>query len=128
MNPVNESICKPNKLWVDQGEKLNNKLQQELLENNDILMYSAYNEVKSVIAERFIKPLKAKIYKKITANDCKSKLVDIYIILLIILLVKKLINVDYSALTEKVVTNLKISKFIIKLMTELELLSIRIFQ
>ena len=91
MNPVNESIRKPNKLWVDQGEKLNNKLQQELLENNDILMYSAYNEVTSVIAERFIKPLKAKIYKKITANDCKSKLVDIYIILLIILLVKNLL-------------------------------------
>ena len=91
MNPVNESIRKPNKLWVDQGEKFNNKLLQELLENNDILMYSTYNEVKSVIAERFIKPLKAKIYKKITANDCKSKLVDIDIILLIILLVKNLL-------------------------------------
>ena len=37
---------------------------QEWLDNNDILMYSACNEGKSVIAERFIKTLKAKIYKK----------------------------------------------------------------
>ena len=41
---------------------------QEWLGNNDILMYSTHNEGKSVIAERFIKT-KAKIYKKITAND-----------------------------------------------------------
>ena len=38
---------------------------QEWLDNNDILMYSTHNEGKSVIAERFIKILKAKIYKKI---------------------------------------------------------------
>ena len=33
---------------------------QEWLDNNDILMYSAHNEGKSVIAERFTKTLKAK--------------------------------------------------------------------
>ena len=38
---------------------------QELLENNDILMYSTLNEGKSVIAVRFIKTLKAKIYIKL---------------------------------------------------------------
>ena len=37
---------------------------QEWLENNNILMYSTHNEGKSVIAERFLKTLKAKIYKK----------------------------------------------------------------
>ena len=37
---------------------------QEWLDNNDILMYSTHNEGKSVIAKRFIKILKAKIYKK----------------------------------------------------------------
>ena len=37
-------------------------------------MYSTHNEGKSVIAERFIKTLKSKIYKKITANDGKSYL------------------------------------------------------
>ena len=45
---------------------------QEWLDNNDILMYSTHNEGKSVIAERFIKTLKSKIYKKMTANDNKS--------------------------------------------------------
>ena len=38
---------------------------QEWLDNNGILMYSTHNEGKSVIAERFIKTLKAKIYKSI---------------------------------------------------------------
>ena len=37
---------------------------QEWLEVNDILMYSTHNEGKLVIAERFIKTLKSKIYKK----------------------------------------------------------------
>ena len=37
---------------------------QQWLDINDILMYSARNENKSVIAKWFIKTLKAKIYKK----------------------------------------------------------------
>ena len=37
---------------------------QEWLGNNDILIYSTHNGGKSVIAERFIKTVKAKIYKK----------------------------------------------------------------
>ena len=81
---VNESNCKPNKLWVDQGREFYDKLMQDWLDNNDILMYSIHNEGKSVITERFIKTLKAKIYKQIIANDSKSyipylnKLVDEY--------------------------------------------------
>ena len=81
---VNESNRKPNKLWADQGREFYNKLMQERLDNNYILMYSTHNEGKSVIAERFIKTLKAKIYKEVTANDSKSylpylnKLVDEY--------------------------------------------------
>ena len=35
--------------------------KQEWLENNNILIYSTHNEGKSVIAERFLKTLKAKI-------------------------------------------------------------------
>ena len=61
---VNESNRKPNKLWVDHGRKLYNKLMQEWLDNNDILMYSTHNEGKSVIAEMFMKVLKSKIYTK----------------------------------------------------------------
>ena len=41
---------------------------QECLDDNDISIYSTYNEGKSVIAERFIRTIKSKIYKKITAN------------------------------------------------------------
>ena len=37
---------------------------QERLDNNGILMYPTHNEGKVVIAERFIKPFKAKICKK----------------------------------------------------------------
>ena len=59
---VNKSNRKPNKLWVDQGREFYNKLMQEWLDNNDILIYSTHNEVKSVIADSFAKT-KAKIYK-----------------------------------------------------------------
>ena len=37
-------------------------------------MQSAHNEGMSVVAARFIRTLKAKIYKKMTANDNKSYL------------------------------------------------------
>ena len=49
----------------------------EWLDNNDIFMYSPHNKGKSVIAERFVKTLKAIIYKKMTANDSKSYLPDL---------------------------------------------------
>ena len=47
-------------------------------------MYWTHNEGKLVVAERFIKTLEGKIYKKLTANDrksylgCLNKLVDQY--------------------------------------------------
>ena len=68
---VNESNRKVNKLWADQGRKFYNKLTQEWLNNNNMLIYSTHNESKSVITERFKKNVKAKIYKKVTANDSK---------------------------------------------------------
>ena len=37
---------------------------QEWLDNHDILIYSTYNEGKSVIGGRLMKTLKSKIYKK----------------------------------------------------------------
>ena len=60
---VNESNRKANKLWVDQGGEFCNKLMQEWLDDNDIFVHLTHNE-SSVIAERFIKTLKAKIYRK----------------------------------------------------------------
>ena len=47
---VNESNHKPNKLWLDQGKEFYNKIIQEWLDNNDILMHSTDNEGKLVIA------------------------------------------------------------------------------
>ena len=35
--------------------RIYNKIVQEWLDNNDILMYSTHNEGKPVISERFIK-------------------------------------------------------------------------
>ena len=80
---------------------------QEWLHDNDILMYSKHNESQSVIIERFIKTLKAKIFKKMTANDSKSylsclnKLVDQYNNTYHHSIGKKRINADYSVLTKK---------------------------
>ena len=43
-------------------------LCKECFDNNNILMYSAHNEGKSVIAKQFIKTLNAKTCKQMTAN------------------------------------------------------------
>ena len=54
---------KPNKIWVDQGSEFYNQSFKHFLKINNIEMYSTYNEGKSVVAERFIKTLKNKIFK-----------------------------------------------------------------
>ena len=51
---------KPNRIWVDQGSENYNNLFKRFLKMNKIEMYSTYNEVKSVVSERFIKTLKNK--------------------------------------------------------------------
>ena len=52
---------------VDQGSEFYNNSFKYLLKINNIEMYSAYNEKKSVVAERFIRILKNKIFKHMTA-------------------------------------------------------------
>ena len=59
---------KPNKIWVDQGGEFYNHVFKKWLSDNDIIMYSTYNEGKSVVAERFIRTLKNKLYKHMTAT------------------------------------------------------------
>ena len=58
---------KPNKVWADQGGQFYNKIFKRFLRINNIEMYSTYNEGKSVVAERFIRTLKNKIFKHMTA-------------------------------------------------------------
>ena len=52
---------------VDQGGEFYSNLFKRFLEINNIEMYSKYNKGKSVVAERFIRMLKNKIFKYRTA-------------------------------------------------------------
>ena len=64
---LDDSKRKPNKTWVDTGSRFYNNSFKKWIEDNDIVMYSTNNEGKSVIAERFIRTLKNKIYKHKTS-------------------------------------------------------------
>ena len=65
---IKQSKRKPNKIWVDQGSEFYNRVFKKRLSDNDIIMYSTFNEGKSVVAERFIRTLKNKLYKHMTAT------------------------------------------------------------
>ena len=65
---IKQSNRKPNKIWVDQGGEFYNNVFKKWLSDDDIIMYSTYNEGKSVVAERFIRTLKNKLYKHVTAT------------------------------------------------------------
>ena len=70
----------PNKIWVNKGSEFYNNYFKKQLRDNNIEMYSTNNEAKSVIAERFIRTLKNKIYKYMTSiskNVYIDKLDDI---------------------------------------------------
>ena len=55
---IKQSNRKPNKIWVDQGSEFYNCVFKKWLSDNDIIMYSTFNEGKSVVAERFIRTIK----------------------------------------------------------------------
>ena len=74
------SSKKPNEIWVDKGSEFYNASFKKWLRDNDIVMYSTNNEGKSVVAERFVRTLKSKIYKYMTSiskNVYINKLDDI---------------------------------------------------
>ena len=58
---------KPNKIWVDKGIEFQNNSFKKWFIDNDTEMYLIHNEGKYVVAERFIKTLKTKIYKYMTS-------------------------------------------------------------
>ena len=77
---LDNSGRKPNKTWVDKGSEFYNNSFQKWLKDNDIEMYSIHNKGKSVVAERFIRTLKTKIYKYmnlVSKNVYIDKLDDI---------------------------------------------------
>ena len=65
---IKQSNRKQNKIWVDQGGEFYNNVFKKWLSDNDIIMYSTYNEDKSLVAEIFIKTVKNKLYKHMTAT------------------------------------------------------------
>ena len=77
---LDDSKRKPIKIWVDKRSEFYNNSFKKWLQDNAIVMYSTNNERKSVIAERFIRTLKNKIYKYMTSiskNVYIDKLDDI---------------------------------------------------
>ena len=66
-NILTEHNRKPNKIWVDKGSKFCNRSMKSCLQKNDIEIDSTHNEEKSVIAARFIRSLKDKIYNHMTS-------------------------------------------------------------
>ena len=102
---LQESNCKPSKIWVDKGSEFYNRLMKSLLQDNGIELYSAHNEGKFVIAEIFIRTLKNKLHRYMTAiskNVYIDKLDNI---------VNKYNNVNHNTIKMKPV-DLKSSKYI----------------
>ena len=64
---LDDSKRKRNKIWVGKGCEFYNNSFKKWLQENDIAMYSTHNEGKSVVAERFIRTLKNRIYKYMTS-------------------------------------------------------------
>ena len=61
---------KHDKIWVDNGKEFYNIFFEKFLNDNNIEIYSIYNEGKLLVVERFIRTLKTNIYKYMTAvND-----------------------------------------------------------
>ena len=78
---MNESGCKSNKIWLGKAIELYNRSMKSWVQGNYIEMYSTRNEGESVVAERFIRTLKNKIYKymsSISENVYIDKLDNIF--------------------------------------------------
>ena len=77
---LDDSNRKPNKIWVDKENEFCNNSFKKWLKDINAEMYSLNIEGKSVVAERFIRTLKIKIYKYMTSvskNVYIDKLDDI---------------------------------------------------
>ena len=81
---ITQQQQKPKKLWVDNGSEFYNKIFKKWLNDNNIEMYSTFNEGKAVVIERFNRTLKNKMFKYFTANgtykyiDILSSLINEY--------------------------------------------------
>ena len=64
---LDESGRKTNQIWVDKGSEFYSGAIKSWLQDDGIEIYSAHNEGKFAVAERFIRSLKNKIYKYMTS-------------------------------------------------------------
>ena len=64
---LDESNGEQNKIWVDKDSQFFNRSMKSPLKKNDRETYSTHKEGKSVVAERFIRTLKNKIYQYMTS-------------------------------------------------------------
>ena len=64
---LDKSNRKPNKIWVAKGSEFYYRSMKSFFQSNDIEMYSIHNEDIFVVAEKFIRTLKNKIYKYMTS-------------------------------------------------------------
>ena len=75
---------KPQYLWTDKGKEYYNKNMKELLEKNNITLYSTENEEKSSVCERWNRTIKTKMWKQFTVQgntqylDILPKILDQY--------------------------------------------------
>ena len=77
---LKESNRKPNEMSVDKGNEFYNSSFKKCLKDNNIEKYSINSEGESVVAKRFIRTLKTKIYQYMTSISKKvyvDKLDDI---------------------------------------------------
>ena len=66
---VKTSRRRPKKLWVDQGTEFYNRVFRGWPEENDVEMYSVYNEGKAVVVERFNRTMKERMWRYFSANN-----------------------------------------------------------
>ena len=57
-NFFDESNCTPNEIWVNKCSEFYNRSMKSWLGKDDIEIYSAHIEGKSIVAEKFIRTLK----------------------------------------------------------------------
>ena len=117
---LSDSKRKPNKIWADQGSEFYNKSFKDFLKINNTEMYSTYNEGKSTVAERFIRTLKNKFFKHMTAIqqniyfDVVNYIVDKYNTFHRTIKIKLIeVTDDYYAEYNEDPSNKKNSKFIV---------------
>ena len=63
---LDDSKRKPNEMWIDKVSEFYNRSMKSWSQENTIEMHSTHNEGKSIVAEKFIRAIKSKIYKYTT--------------------------------------------------------------